>query len=71
MILLVGNKAVLASDSICFYNPPSVTSIDHYTLNDGLASNNLNNVFEDSKGRMWVNPDVMTARQFRTSFFSV
>jgi hypothetical protein len=69
MILLVGNTAVFASDSICFYNPPSVTSIDHYTLNDGLASNNLNNVFEDSKGRMWVNPDVMTARQFRTSFF--
>jgi signal transduction histidine kinase/CheY-like chemotaxis protein/streptogramin lyase len=69
LIILVGNTAVLASDSICFYNPPSVTSIDHYTLNDGLASNNLNNVFEDSKGRMWVNPDVMTARQFRTSFF--
>jgi hypothetical protein len=45
MILLVGNTAVFASDSICFYNPPSVTSIDHYTLNDGLASNNLNNVF--------------------------
>jgi sugar lactone lactonase YvrE len=56
MILLVGNTAVFASDSICFYNPPSVTSIDHYTLNDGLASNNLNNVFVDSKGRMWVNP---------------
>jgi signal transduction histidine kinase/CheY-like chemotaxis protein/streptogramin lyase len=69
MILLVGNTAVFASDSICFYNPPSVTSIDHYTLNDGLASNNLNNVFLDSKGRMWVNSDVMTARQFRTSFF--
>ena len=39
------------------------------TLSDGLASNNLNNVFLDSKGRMWVNPDVMTARQFRLSFF--
>ncbi|MGD9328922.1 MAG: ATP-binding protein, partial [Cyclobacteriaceae bacterium] len=69
MFLLVGNTAVFASDSIYFYNPPSVTSIDHYTLNDGLASDNLNNVFIDSKGRMWVNPDVMTARQFRSSFF--
>ncbi len=69
MILLVGNRAVLASDSICFRNPPSVTSIDHYTLSDGLALNTLNNVFVDSKGRMWVNPDVMTARQFRSSFF--
>jgi signal transduction histidine kinase/DNA-binding response OmpR family regulator len=69
MILLVGNKAVLASDSIYPHNPPAVTSIDHYTLSDGLASNNLNNVFLDSKGRMWVNPDVMTARQFRLSFF--
>jgi hypothetical protein len=69
MILLVGNTAVFASDSICFHNPPSVTSIDHYTLSDGLASNNLNNVFVDSRGRMWVNPDAMTARQFRLSFF--
>jgi signal transduction histidine kinase/AraC-like DNA-binding protein len=69
MILLVGNTSVLAGDSIHFHNPPNVTSIDHYTLNDGLASNNLNNVFIDSKGRMWVNPDVMTARQFRSSFF--
>jgi hypothetical protein len=69
MILLVGNRAVLASDSICFRNPPIVSSIDHYTLSDGLASNNLNNVFLDSKGRMWVNPDVTSARQFRLSFF--
>jgi streptogramin lyase len=69
MILLVGNKAVLASDSICFYNPPSVTSIDYYTLSDGLASNNLNNVFVDSRGRMWVNPDARTSTQFRLSFF--
>jgi hypothetical protein len=69
MILLVGNTAVLARDSIYSCNPPSVTSIDHYTLSDGLASNNLNNVFVDSRGRMWVNPDVMTARQFRLSFF--
>jgi signal transduction histidine kinase/CheY-like chemotaxis protein len=69
MILLVGNTLVLASDSIRFHNPPIVSSIDHYTLSDGLASNNLNNVFIDSKGRMWVNPDVMTARQFRSSFF--
>jgi signal transduction histidine kinase/CheY-like chemotaxis protein len=69
MILLVGNTAVLASDSIYSPNPPTISSIDHYTLSDGLASENLNNAFVDSKGRMWVNPDVMTARQFRLSFF--
>jgi signal transduction histidine kinase/DNA-binding response OmpR family regulator len=69
MMLLVGNAAVFAGDSTCFHNPPRVTSIDHYTLNDGLASNNLNNVFVDSRGRMWVNPDAKTARQFRLSFF--
>ena len=69
MILFVGNTAVMASDSIFFHNPPIVSSIDHYTLSDGLASNNLNNVFLDSKGRMWVNPDVITSKQFRLSFF--
>ena len=69
MILLAGNTAVLASDSIHFHNPPMVSSIEHYTLSNGLASNNLNNVFLDSKGRMWVNPDVMSAKQFRLSFF--
>jgi signal transduction histidine kinase/CheY-like chemotaxis protein len=69
MILLVGNKAVLASDSIYSCNPPSITSIDYYTLSDGLASNNLNNVFVDSRGRMWVNPDARTSTQFRLSFF--
>jgi signal transduction histidine kinase/DNA-binding response OmpR family regulator/streptogramin lyase len=69
MVLLVRSTGVLAGDSIYSGNPPSLTSIDHYTLSDGLASNNLNNVFVDSRGRMWVNPDVMTARQFRLSFF--
>ena len=63
------NNSLVDLKTLNFRNPPTVTSIDHYTLRDGLASNNLNNVFVDSKGRMWVNPDVMTARQFRSSFF--
>ncbi|NVJ87634.1 MAG: response regulator, partial [Algoriphagus sp.] len=68
-ILLAGNTAVYASDSIRFHNPPFVSSIEHYTLSDGLASNNLNNVFVDSRGRMWVNPDARASTQFRVSFF--
>lgn len=63
------STSVNAQDTIPFSVAPSVTAIERFTLNDGLASNNLNETFIDSKGRMWVNPDVNYAIRFALSFF--
>ncbi|MDX8339037.1 ATP-binding protein [Draconibacterium sp. IB214405] len=70
VILFWGLSAsVYAQDTIPFSVAPSVTAIERFTLNDGLASNNLNETFIDSKGRMWVNPDVNVAIRFGLPFF--
>ena len=70
LIIILGlNNFAYPSDATLSSTAPTITSTAHYTLNDGLVSNNLNEVFIDHKGRMWVNPDVTTAREFRLSFF--
>ena len=70
IILLLGIVVpVNAQDTVSFSTPPTITGIEKYSLNNGLASTDLNEVFIDRRGRIWVNPNVITARQFRLSFF--
>lgn len=70
VILFLGYSLYLhAQDTLPFSTPPTITGIEKYSLNNGLASTDLNEVFIDRRGRIWVNPNVITARQFRLSFF--
>lgn len=49
--------------------PPATASISAYGLSEGLPTNCLENVFTDSKGRLWINPCGYNALADGMNFF--
>ena len=61
--------SIHAQDTIPVSTPPTITSLNNYTISDGLAINCLESGFIDSKGRIWLNPCQSTALGLGFSFF--
>ncbi len=69
IIFFCSPNLLFGNDTIRFSGSPSAKFSKLYTLVDGFATLHMDQVFVDSKGRIWINPRVEDARNLRLSFF--
>ncbi|KAK6020374.1 Two component regulator propeller [Ostertagia ostertagi] len=63
------DSIVIAIEKLCITNACAQTApMIHYTMEDGLPSNNVYNVYRDTKGYLWFGTDKGVARYNGISF---